>query len=83
MEEEWIDLPGPAAFWPDDYDLESFGFGLPPLAKAPLYLRAWEIATMVADDPEDFPLLLPSNEELVMVGLGGAARHHQSFNIMN
>jgi hypothetical protein len=38
---------------------------------------------MEADDPEDFPLLLPSNEELVMVGLGGAARRHQIYNIIN
>jgi hypothetical protein len=78
-----VDLPGPAAFWPDDYDLESFGFGLPPLAKAPLYLRAWEIATMEAEEPEDFPLLLPSNEELVMTELGDATMLPKSYIIIN
>ena len=45
--------------------------------KAPLYLCVWEIATIEADDSKDFPLLLPSNKELVIVGLGGAARRHQ------
>jgi hypothetical protein len=79
VDEEWIDLPGPAALWPDDYDLESFGFGLPPLEKAPLYLRAWEIATMVDEEPADFALLLPSNEELVMMDLGAAAMHPRKF----
>ena len=36
-ESEWIDLPGPAAFWPDNYDLELFGFGL-PLSTRPPYI---------------------------------------------
>jgi hypothetical protein len=74
-EEEWIDLPGPAAFWPDDYDIESSGFGLPPHSKASLYQRAFEIATMEEEEPKDFGLLVPSNEELVMMDLGGAAMH--------
>ena len=78
-----MDLPGPAAFWPDDYDLESFGFGLPPLEKAPLYLRAWEIVTMEAKEPKDFDLLVPSNEELVMMELGGAARLPRNYIIIN
>ena len=70
-ESEWIDLPGPAALWPDDYNLESFGFALPPLNKAPLYMRAFQIATLKPKEPEDFPLLLPSNEELVMTDSEG------------
>jgi hypothetical protein len=78
-----VDLPGPAAFWPDDYDFELFGFGIPPPEKAPLYLRAWEIATMVAEEPDDFPLLLPCNDELVMMELVGAAKHPKKFIIIN
>jgi hypothetical protein len=78
-----VDLLGPAAFWPDDYDLESFGFGLPPLDKAPQYLRAWEIAMMEAKEPQDFPLLLPSNEELVMREMSGAAGHPRDYIIIN
>jgi hypothetical protein len=78
-----VDLPGPAAFWPDDYDLESFGFGLPPLDKAPLYLRAWEIAIMEDKEPQDFGLLAARDDELVMMGLGGAARHPKSYIIIN
>jgi hypothetical protein len=78
-----VDLPGPAAFWPDDYDLESFGFGLPPLDKAPFYVRAWEIVTMEAEEPQDFALLLPSNEELVMTELGSAAMHPRNYTIIN
>jgi hypothetical protein len=70
-ESEWINLPGPTAFWPDNYDLESFGFGLPPLNKAPLYLRALQIATIEPKEPKDFPLLLLSNKELVMMDCEG------------
>jgi hypothetical protein len=55
----------------------------PPLDKAPLYLWAWEITIMEAEEPQDFELLVPSNEELVMMGLVGAARHPRSYNIVN
>jgi hypothetical protein len=65
--EDWVDLPGPAALWPDGYDLEKFGFGLPPLEKAPLYQRAFEIAMLELDEPEDFSFLLHSSNDLVMI----------------
>ena len=78
-----MDLLGPAAFWPDNYDFESFGFDVPPSEKAPLYLWAWEIVTMVAEELQDFPLLLPSNDELVMMGLVGAAKHQKNYTIIN
>ena len=83
VEDEWVDLPGPAAFWPDDYNLELFGFGLPPFEKAPLYLRAWEIATMEAKEPQDFGLLVPSNEELVMIELGDTVMLPRNYFIIN
>ena len=51
--------------------LESFGFGLPPLNKALLYLRALQIATIEPKEPKDFPLLLPSDEELVVMDCEG------------
>ena len=78
-----MDLLGPAAFWPDDYDLESFGFSLPPLDKALFYLRAWEIITMEAEESQDFTLLLPSIEKLVMTELGSTAMHPRNYTIIN
>jgi hypothetical protein len=65
--EEWVDFPGPATLWPDDYDLERFGFGVPPLEKAPLYQRAFEIAVLEMDELEDFAFVLDSPNDLVMV----------------
>jgi hypothetical protein len=62
-----VDFPGPAALWPDNYDLERFGFGVPPLDKAPLYQLAFEIAVLEMDEPVDFPFVLPSSNDLVMV----------------
>ena len=62
-----MDLPGPAALWPDDYDLERFGFEIPPLEKAPLYQRAFEIAVYEVDQPADFVLVQSSSDDLVMV----------------
>jgi hypothetical protein len=37
------------------------------LKKAPLYQRAFEIAVLEPEEPEDFSLLLPSSNELVMM----------------
>jgi hypothetical protein len=34
-------------------------------------MRAFQIATLEPTEPEDFPLLLPSNEELVMIDADG------------
>ena len=62
-----MDFPGPAALWPDNYDYEMFGFGLPDLKKAPLYQRAFEIAVLEPEEPADFLLLLPNSNELVMM----------------
>jgi hypothetical protein len=62
-----VDLPGSAALWPDDYDLERFGFGIPPLEKAPLYQRAFEIAILEVAQPADFVLVQSSSNDLVMV----------------
>ena len=70
-ESEWIDLLGPAALWPDNYNLESFGFSFPSLNKAPLYMRAFQIATLEPKEPKDFPLLFPSNEKLIMMDCKG------------
>ena len=44
-----------------------YGFGLPPLEKAPLYQRAFEIAMLELDEPEDFSFLLNSSSDLVMI----------------
>ena len=57
--DDWINFPGPAALWPDNYDYERFGFGLPSLEKAPLYQRAFEIAVLEQEEPEDFSLCYP------------------------
>jgi hypothetical protein len=38
--------------------------------KSPLYRRAFEIAVLEKGEPEDFALLLPSSEELVMMQEG-------------
>jgi hypothetical protein len=38
---------------------------------------------MEAEEPEDFGLLVPSNEELVVMELGGAARYPKKYIIIN
>jgi len=53
---------------------------LPPLKKGPQYRRAFEIAVLEKGEPEDFALLLPSSEELVMMEEGdGATKLVQGF----
>ena len=37
------------------------------MEKAPLYQRAFEIAVLEQEEPEDFSLLLPSSNDLVMM----------------
>jgi hypothetical protein len=38
---------------------------------------------MVAEEPQDFPLLLPSADELVMMELVGAAGYQRKYTIIN
>jgi hypothetical protein len=66
-EDDWINFPGRAVLWRDNYDYERFGFGLPSLEKAPLYQQAFEIAVLEQEELEDFSLLLPSSNNLVMM----------------
>jgi hypothetical protein len=70
---QWIDLPGPAMFWPEGYNFELFGFSVPPPEKAALYQHAFEIAAFENVAPEDFGLVLPSGGELVMMEEGDGA----------
>ena len=65
--EEWVDFPSPADLWPDNYDYERFGFGLPPMKKAPLYQQAFKITILKLEEPADFSLLLPSSNQLIMI----------------
>ena len=65
--EEWVDFPGLANLWPDNYNYERFGFGLSLMEKAPLYQRAFEIAILELDELADFSLLLPSSNKLIMI----------------
>jgi hypothetical protein len=37
------------------------------MEKAPLYQRAFKIAVLELEKPEDFSLLLPSSNELIMM----------------
>jgi hypothetical protein len=38
---------------------------------------------MEAEEPQDFGLLVPSDEELVVMELGGASRHLKNYIIIN
>jgi hypothetical protein len=38
---------------------------------------------MVAEEPKDFPLLLPSANELVIMELVGAAGYQKNYTIIN
>ena len=72
---DWTEFPGPAELWPDDYDLIKWGWVLPAseLARADDYQRAFEIAAFEVTEPDDFCLILPGGEQLVMMEKEGVA----------
>ena len=61
--EEWIDLPGPAEWWPDDYDINEAGFAF--LTDVSGCEEAFKMI-LTKDEPEDgsYERILPSGTEL-------------------
>ena len=64
-EADWVDLLGPASWWPDDYNKEEYRFAVPVEnghKKAfELLRKRWEV------EPKDYELIFPSDQDLRMM----------------
>ena len=63
-DEEFVWLPGPAAWWPEDYDSIQHGFYVPNDAVGAR--RAFEMLSELSE-PQDFVWVFPSDNELTII----------------
>jgi hypothetical protein len=76
MTDAWYELPGPADWWPEDYDLVEHGFAPSNISRN--FERAFEII-FEPTEPKDFVFVLPGDSELVMMEAGWEATMLQGF----
>jgi hypothetical protein len=60
-EVEWVTLPGPAAWWPQDYNYTEHGFDTPLTDNG--YKAAFSMI-FVTEEPANFKLINPVDHEL-------------------
>lgn len=56
-----VTLPGPADFWPDDYDYDRYGFNVPMTNQG--HKEAFDMIWL-AQRPAEYELVFPSNTDL-------------------
>ena len=63
----WYDLPGPAEWWPDNYDFGKYGWEAPneDLVQEFVFALAMSTGDVV---PEEWDQVLPTEEELGLIG---------------
>lgn len=61
---EQVYLPGPADWYPDDYDTEFYGFQLDSDARGAF--RAWEMLREETE-PAEYKWILPSDDRLLLL----------------
>lgn len=75
---EWLQLPGPAWLWPDDYDLESHGFEPETDAEAAETLYRMVYANSIVAPPRSDRVLL-SFSEFRWAGLFESQPYEEDF----
>ena len=76
IEDEWVELPGPAEWWPDTEDrLDATGFKFS--TKSPKGLQAAMLMVYATEEPEDgsYQRIFPSNSELWVMDDTTATQH--------
>ena len=63
-EDGWVDLPGPASWWPkSEAELDATGFYVPTRSPEG-YVAAMEMVWDAEEEPKDYKLVLPSEDDL-------------------
>jgi hypothetical protein len=61
MDAEYVELPGPAEWWPENYDYEKHGFAVPAVDNG--YQEAFAMV-FSDEEPERYAFVFPSDDDL-------------------